>query len=384
MKRSEVLTYAAEFLALVLLLNVCSAVWSFTRPPAAAATATPGFVGPTTLPTVTPTATPSPSLGPDALSVTHVGRIPAEARIVVIGDPGDERVLVLDPLGRSVAQAAHFVDAGVSATDRQIESSALADGSLVVMLSEWDANNNRLITFAPATGEVRGVPIPASHGPRLAADGRTLAVARSRDPAQRGIWVVDIQTGTSSRIVDDSADRTSSRPVGWSRDGVLAYVRDAFSDAPRVAIVDPKTKESRELGPGRDARWRGTDLLVWSERRDAGVTVYDTTTGAAHAAFDVPAGTIVSLVEPRPGGSDAAVLENLTDARRHVVLRGTAAPATPLLDDADLLIAMWWSSDAQHLYAWTTFNGTETVSDLIAGGTVLRFCRHLAVQPPCP
>jgi dipeptidyl aminopeptidase/acylaminoacyl peptidase len=380
------LSYVAAFVVLTVVLGVCMGAWSLTQPVAVASpTPDAGWVMPSAQPPVTPSPTPAPTLGPDALRVSALGSVPDEARFVALGDIGDERLLLLDPARRSVVQVAHFEGLGVAGPDRQLEITASADGSTVVLLSEWDAANNRLIVVRPATGEVRAFSIPASAAPRLSPDGRTIAVTRFSDPSQRGIWLIDVADGRSSRIAEDEAGRTASRPIGWSRDGKrLAIVLDANGTEPTIAILEPGSSGIRVAGPGRNARWRGDELLLWSEQPGSGVTVYDATTGATRPAFPAVAGTVTQVLEPRPGTADIATREHRTNANAQVLLRGSQATPAVLLSDANFLIAMWWTRDARHLYAWTTSNGTETISDLMEGAEVLQFCRRQKVSPPCP
>ena len=376
------LGYLAAFAALAVVLGVCMGAWSLGQPPRAAASPTPLFVGPSPQPSPSPSPAPTATLSADSLRPRALGALPEDARYVIIGDAGDERVLLLDTAGRRVLEAAHFEGLAPSGPDRRIESTSSADGSTVIMLSIWDAAQSRLMVLRPATGDVRVMNIATSEAPRLSPDGSSIVVTRSRDPSVRGIWLISLADGRGTRIVEDPAGRTTSRPIAWSRDGKwLAIVTDAVGADPQIALVDPATRDVRVLGPGRNARWRGNELFVWSERPGAGVAVYDVAGGARREAFATDAGTRTDLVELRPGSSDVAALEGEQNAIRQVVLH--AATTSVLLKDAQFLLAMWWSRDGAHLYAWTTFNGTETVTDLIGGGTVLQFCRRQKVSPPC-
>jgi Tol biopolymer transport system component len=280
-------------------------------------------------------------------------------------------------------EAAHFEGLGVSGPDRHLEATASVDGSIVVILSIWDALNSRLIILRPATGELRALSIPTSEAPRLSPDGRTIAVSRSRDPAQRGVWVVDLADGSGSRVVEDPAGKTTSRPLQWSRDGkTLAIARDANGTDPEIAIVDTASHALSDVGPGRNARWRGDELYFWSERAGTSVRAYDPATASTRVALPVDEGTVIDVLETRPASSDIVTLEHAANARRQVVLHGSTTAV--LVPDAEFFIAMWWSRDGDRLFAWTTFNGTETLTEVIGGGTVLQFCRRVKVSPPCP
>ena len=378
----SVLSYLVAGLVIALVLNVCMAAWSFSRPPATgSATPDVGFATPTAVPT------PSPSPiapGVDALRIFPMGTIAPESRFFLVGDPGDERILMLDLAKGTVQQAAHFEGFGTLGRARQAEASTTGDGSTIAIVLSSDAPIGRLLVLHPPTGTLETFDIPASQAPRISGDGRTVAVLRN-DPAARGVWLVNTKDGTSTRLVEDSGTRTTSRPIGWAADGRhLAVGVDPNSvDHPEIGLVTLGEPDLRIIGPGRLARWRGDELLYWSEKPGTGLNVYDLATGSTHPAFAIDPATAFVSVDVRPRTSDIAAEQYGGEKPVQIIVHSAGTSSVAMADAASAL-AFWYSRDGAHLYVWTDDHGTSTVRDLVGGGIVLQFCLHGAVTPPCP
>lgn len=379
----SVLGYLVAGIVLALVLNVCMGAWSLSRPPAAgSATPDVGFATPTGVPT------PSPSpIAPaaDALRIFPLGTIPTEHRLFLVGDPGDERILLLDLAKGTVQQAAHFEGFGTLGRARSAEASATGDGSTIVIVLSSDAPKGRLLVLHPATGALATFDIPASQGPRLSGDGRTLAVMRN-DPATRGVWLVSTADGTSTRVVADTGARTTSRPIAWAADGRhLAIGIDPNSvDHPEIGLVTVGEPDVRVIGPGRLARWRGGELLYWSEKPGTGVNVYDLGVASTHQAFAIDPVTAFVSIDVRPGSGDIAA-EQYGGTKPTQIIVHSAGAASVVMADAASVLSFWYSRDGRHLYVWTDDHGTSAVRDLSGSeGIVLQFCLHGAVSPPCP
>ena len=378
----SVLTYLVAGVVVALALNVCMAAWSFSRPPATgSATPDVGFATPTAVPT------PSPSpIAPaaDALRIFPMGTIPTENRFFLVGDPGDERILMLDLAKGTVQQAAHFEGFGTLGRGRQAEASATGDGSTIVILLWSDAPKGRLLVLHPTTGALATFDIPASQAPRLSGDGRTIAVMRT-DPSSRGVWLVNSADGSSTRLVEDTGARTTSRPIAWAGDGrhLVVGLDPNSPDHPEIGLVTLGEPGVRVIGPGRLARWRGSELLYWSEKAGTGLNVYDLASGSSHSAFAIDSVTAFVGVDVRPGTSDIAAEQYGGERPVQIVVHSGATSSVALADAASVL-AFWYSRDGKHLYVWTDDHNTSTVRDLAAGGIVLQFCLRGGVTPPCP
>ena len=378
----SVVTYLVGGVVLALLLNVCMGAWSLSRP-VATGSPTPdvGFATPTGVPTPSPSPIPP---GVDGLRIYPLGTLPASQRLLLLGDPGDERVLFLDLAKGTVQQAAHFESFGTLGSGRQAEMSVTGDGSTVVILLWSDAPRGRLLVLHPSSGELKAFDIPASQAPRVSGDGRTVAVTRL-DAAQRGVWLMSTADATATRAVEDTGARTTSRPIGWAADGRhLAIALDPNSpDHPQIGLVTVGEPDVRVVGPGRLARWRGTELLFWSEKPGTGVAVYDTGSGNTHPAFDVDAVTAILSLDVRSGANDIAV-EQYGGTRPAQIVVHNGGSESVILADAATALSFWYSRDGAHLYVWTDDHGTSTVRDLVGGGIVLQFCLRGGVTPPCP
>ncbi len=379
-------SYSVAFLVFLLLLGVIGGVWGFSRHAARTA------VVPTTTPAATASPTPSPAmtpaglLAPDGLRVFAVGAIPPDHRFVLVGDAGDERLLLLDLAGRRVTLAAHFAGSGSFAKDRQVEIAAIASGELFVMLLRGDGPDARVYLIRPVTGDVRTLTIPKGEQPRLSADGASLAVARDTDDdAARGLWVVTVADGTTRRVVAAPGGTKAPRPLQWSPDGRwLAVLSGAETLETRIARVDVARGTLEMHGHGTGARWRGTEMLFWSARTPGGITAYDITTGQTRLAYPLEPGVTVDRAEPRPGSTDIATLERgATAIATQIVLHGTQRAAALVSADASDVIALWWSKDGVRLYVWTNDNGTTTVTDAMSKTTAVTFCLRQRVAPPC-
>lgn len=375
-RAASVLGYLVAGVVLALVLGVCMGAWSLSRP-GASGSATPdvGFATPSAVPTPSPSPIPP---GVDGLRIFPMGTIPTEHRFFLLGDPGDERILLLDLAKGTVQQAAHFESFGTLGKGRQAALAALGDGSTLAILLTND-RSGRLLVLHPSTGALTTVDAPTAEDPRLSPDARSVAVARitGDDP---GVYLVSTADGSSSRLVP--ATKGTVRPVGWSRDGQLAIVLDANGSDPHIGIARPGSTSVEPVGPGRNARWRGSDLLFWSEKPGTGVNVYDTTTGIAHPAFAIDPETVIQSADTRPGSNDI-VTEQFGGTHGSEIYVHSGDAATLVLRDAATTIAFWYSRDGRHLYVWTDDHNTSTVRDLSSGAIVLQFCLRGGVTPPC-
>ena len=340
--------------------------------------------GPSPAPTFTPARTPV--LAPDALRVFPIGAIPADARFVMLGDPGDERLLLLDLVAKKITLAAHFEGTGAFVNGRLVESTSLGSGKIVVVNVRADGPDARVYVLKPETAEVRSFTTPRSDGPRLSPDGVTLAVSRnSADPDQHGLWLTNTNDGTSRRLIGD-AGRRATRAVLWSSDGKrLSALVDLGAGKTQLVIVDPSGSVTPVPGDASDARWRGTDLLYWNVFASGPVARYDAAGGVAVSpAYPAPSGIIVDRAEVRPRSLDLAVREHeVTGTLRIVIYDAASGTTTVKLADASLVLSFWWSSDATRLYAWTIDNATTTVTDILTDTKAVTFCYRKKIEPPC-
>ena len=377
-------SYPTIALTFVLVLGLLTGAWAYLRRDALTPVVPPPEAGATATPSASPT--PAGVVSADGLRVVPVGPIPDDYRFVLVGDAGDERLLLLD-LGRGrVSLAAHFEGSGAFASARQLEITSLASGELFVILLRGDGPDARVFVIRPVTGEVRTLTIPKSEQPRLSPDGASLAVARDADDdAVRGLWLVNVADGAMRRVVASAVGTKAPRPLQWSADGRwLAVLAGAETFDTRVAVVDPARGALETLGPGTGARWRGAEVLFWSARAPGAVNVYDTAARQVRSAYPAEPGVFVDRAEPRPGSTDIATLERgATAPAMQILLHGTTSTAVPLLRDASNVIALWWSSDGARLYVWSNDNGTTTVADAISKRTVVAFCLRQRVAPPC-
>jgi hypothetical protein len=349
--------------------------------------------GETPAPTFTFAARPSPTfvpvstLAPDALRVFSVGPLPADFRDVLVGDAGDERLLLLDLGGKRVTLVAHFEGTASFETNRVVETATVAAGDTVVMLAHSDGANARLYVIKPATGGVRSFTIPRSEQPRLSPDASTVAVTRnSSDPEQNGLWLLNANDGSGRRLLADSG-RRATRVVQWSADGKrLSALVDVGAGQTELIVLDRSGGATPLLGKATDARWRGTDLLYWDFTVPGPMRQYDAANGiAAPPAYAPASGVIVDRAELRPRSAGLAVREHTSSSLpRILVYDGSTGTSSVKVVDAQWVLGFWWSADATRLYAWNFDNGTTTVRDVLSDELVMTFCFRVKIDPPCP
>jgi hypothetical protein len=335
-------------------------------------------------PTPRPTRSLEPTLSADALRVYPTGPVPADYRFVVVGDPGDERLLLLDLGARTVKLAAHFEGFGSYKDARVIELTSTASADLFVIHLRADGPLARLYFIRPATADVRTITIPRSESPRLSPDATTIAVSRNTDdPDQKGLWLLSTSDGTGKRVTTDGG-RRATRGVQWSSDGArLAALLDPLDFKRELVIVEASGTVGASLGPASDARWRGTDLLYWNATAAGPVSVRSAS-GATGVAYDPPPGGIIDRVEPKPRSTDLAVREHTpTTVPRIVVYDSARRTASVVMPDAQFLLGFWWSPDASRLYVWTIDNGTTHVRDVLHDEEIVTFCFRAKIDPPC-
>lgn len=376
-------SYPTIFLSFLLLLGLLTGTWAVTRS-AALTAAAPARITSSTSPALSAGATPVGALAPDALRVFAVGAIAQDHRFVLLGEGGDERLLLLDLARGDIRLAAHFEGKGAAVDQRVTEVTSTPDGTTVVILLRSDADISRVFVIRPVTGAVSSFTVPAAFLPRVTPDGRSVVVAHADSrPSRHGVWRFDTATGTGTRWLEDDPTRSPPHPIGWSSDGRrLAVLVDPDGTERRVAVAGEGVVGLRILGPGSGARWRGEDVLVWDSRvPGGGVLVYGA--GAAAAAFPAQHAIVIDRAEPRPRSTDIATLERVSGSQE-IVLHGTGrAAAGYAIPRPGAIIAFWWSFDGTRLYAWTQDVVTTTVTELLTNAPVVQLCLRRTVAPPC-
>ena len=378
-RASGALAWIVSVIVLVLILNAGMAAWSFTRPvstdtplPLDTAWPTP-FVRPSPTPTIAPTASPTPA---PLLLATPLGTLPDDHVFVFVGDPGDQRLLLLDLGAGAVREAAHVQPGGTT----DFDSTRSADSSTIAIVGRGN-EVGRLVVLHPGTGALATFQIPVVESARISPDGRLIAVTRV-DAAQRGIWLIDTTDGRIRSLALDPVGPTPPRTLGWSGDGTrIAVAFDSNSTAPHIGVV-AMDGTVEQVGTGRGARWRGADLLYWSALKGTPVNAYSTLTHQTQPLLPVEADAVVYSAEPRPGTTDLATQEQSAAPISRIVLH-SGADAREVLADASHVITYWWSRDGAHLYTWIDDQNTETVRDVLADRDVLRFCLRKTTAPPC-
>ena len=374
-RRGAIATTAIVVAAIGLGMYVGTATLSLSTPSArpSLALASP--------PTPRPTPNPSPVTGPDGLTVYPLGTIPEDSRIVVSGDAGDERLLLLDVANRRVRLLAHFDGFGAFKEGRVIELTSNSSGLLVICLRSAGPLA-RLYYVRPGTGDIRSYTIPTAENPRLSPDGATLAVSRNALADQKGLWLLNTSDGTGRRITTD-VGRRATRAVQWSADGSrLSALLDQLNFTRELVVVGIDGTVSASLGTAADARWRGEDLYFWTFLAPGPVSLLHA--GAVSNVYLPPPGTTISFNELRPRSKDLAMrLSTQTTTPRLVLYDGATGATTQLVADATWVIALWWSADATKLYAWILDKDTTFVREVFSGEDVLTFCFRNKIDPPC-
>ena len=349
--------------------------------------------GETPAPTFTFQARPSPTfvpvstLAPDALRVFSISAFPADFRFVLVGDAGDERLLLLDLTGKRVTMVAHFEGTGSFENGRVVETSTVATGETVVIHVRSDGLSARLYVIKPLTGAVRSFTTPRSEQPRLSPDASTIAVTRnSSDPEQNGLWLLSASDGSGRRLLADGG-RRATRVVQWSADGKrLSALVDVGAGQTELVVLDPSGGATPLLGKATDARWRGTDLMFWDFTAPGPLHQYDAANGiAAPAAYAPASGVIIDRAELRPRSPGLAVREHTSSSLpRILVYDGATGTTVVKVADAQWVLGFWWSADATRLYAWNFDNGTTNVRDVLSDELIMTFCFRVKIDPPCP
>lgn len=334
-------------------------------------------------PTPRPTPNPSPRLASDGLTVYPLGTVPSEARFIITGEPGDERLLLLDVQNKQVRLAAHFEGFGAFKDARVVELTSTSAGDLLVICVHADGANARLFFVRPASGDVRTLTIPTAENPRLSPDGTTIAVTRNTAAEdQKGLWLLSTADGTGRRITTDEG-RRATRAIQWSADGTrLSALLDHLDFKREVVIVGVDGRMTPPLGTATDARWRGDDLVFWTNTAPGPVSIYHA--GAVSVAYETPPQITVSRAELKPRSKDLAMRQSTqTTLPKLVLWDATSGATTVKMQEATWVLAFWWSSDGTRLYTWILDNDTSIVTDAITGETVLTFCFRARVDPPC-
>jgi len=333
-------------------------------------------------PTPRPTPNPSPRSAPDQLTVFPIGPIPTDARIVVAGDPGKERLLLLDVANKRVQIVAQFEGFGSFKDARVVEITANSAGDLYVICLRADGPLARLYFLRPASGDVRSYTIPSAENPRLSPDGSLLAVTRNQPADQKGLWLLNTSDGNGRRITTDEG-RRGTRAVQWTADGTrFSALLDHLDFTREVVIVTVEGTVSGPFGTATDARWRGDDLLFYANNLAAPVSMVHA--GVVSVAYPAPAGVIVSRAELKPRTRDLAMRMNEQNALPRLVLYDSTTGATrELMAEATWVLAFWWSGDGNRLYTWILDNDQSIIREAISGETVVTFCFRVGITPPC-
>ena len=333
-------------------------------------------------PTPRPTPNPSPRSAPDQLTVYPVGPIPTDARIVVAGEPGKERLLLLDVTNHRVSLVAQFDGPGSFKDARVVELTANSAGDLYVICLHADGPLARLYFIRPASGDVRTYTIPTAENPRLSPDGALLAVSRNQPADQKGLWLLNTSDGNGRRLTTDEG-RRATRAVQWAADGTrFSALLDTLDFSRVVVIVGVDGGMSGPFGKATDARWRGDDLLYYSNDLAAPVNIVHA--GVVGVAYPSPPGVIVSRAELKPRTKDLAMRLNTQGTLPKLVLYdSTSGATTELMAEATWVLAFWWSGDANRLYVWILDNDESIIREAISGETIVTFCFRVGVTPPC-
>ena len=375
-RRGSIATFAVLVAAIA--LGIYAGTAALSQPPPSAgpslALASP--------PTPRPTPNPSPTTAPDGLSVFPLGPIPTDSRIIVTGDPGDERLLLLDVANKRVRLLGHFSGFGNYKDARLIELTTNSSGDLLVVCLHADGPLARLYFIRPSGGDVRSFTIPNSENPRLSPDGATLAVSRNTIADQKGLWLLSTSDGTGRRITTD-AGRRATRAIQWSADGTrLSALIDHLDLTRELVIVGVDGSVSAPLGPATDARWRGEDLVFWNNALPGPVSLYHA--GAVTVTYASPPDVRITRAELKPRSKDLVLGQSTSTTIPKIVLYDSTAGTTSVVfPDSTWVLSFWWSTDATRLYAWILDNDTSHIRDAITGEAILDFCFRAKVDPPC-
>jgi dipeptidyl aminopeptidase/acylaminoacyl peptidase/tRNA A-37 threonylcarbamoyl transferase component Bud32 len=196
--------------------------------------------------------------------------------------------------GRLIAATTNDADSGVGVRIFPIQGgpsvrrlAGLVGGDLAwepdgKLLCQWPGSRT-LVRLDPDKGEAAPMPeIPESLGfvfsPRPSPDGRLLALYWNRGPRERGLWVVDRQSGTARLL----APGLVLEPLRWSRDGGTIYAAQRgyvgevatlyavplsggpvtiLKRLPRGTIIEDVTRDGRTL-LARESDYRGDAWVV--------------------------------------------------------------------------------------------------------------------------
>ena len=270
----------------------------------------------------------------------------------------------------------------------------------------------RIRVLDPSTG--RNVVIASGARPAWSPDGRTLAFVRGGASNPGDLWLLDLASGTSRRVVPGGVaaawsptgallavnrspidlgetwlvgpDGTGLRRLSdgddaaWSPDGrQVALVTGTAR--PEVVVVDIATGKVKRLGEGTSPVWTGEDTprvayLAWGTDR---LVVTDPTTVRADSSTRIPPGATSLEVVPAPSapgwalafiaGGQAWLVDRPGDTPRALTVDATVESFSASLDGTILaavtrtgtrrdLCLVWTSGDG-----WFQLTDTGTVTD---------------------
>ena len=207
--------------------------------------------------------------------------------------------------------------------------------------------------------------------PRLSPDGRRIAVL-IRDGSSRDVWILDLPTGTLSRLTN--ASQVTS--VEWARDGKRVIYNGPGPDArgvvwskmvdvaspPEVLLRLPGLTPSAALAPD------GQSLLVRSLGANGWKTFRSTIGSTAPPTLWAPGPGDDFSVEISPDGHWAALVNN-ESGRGEAYIRSYPEPTAKVQVSVGGAQALSWNADGTRLY-YTS--GAAIISARLALGATVQ------------
>jgi len=353
----------------------------------------------------------------------RMGKVTAasEFRYVVSGGADTFRVILLD-LGAGAATEVATVSVGAGgnpADGPYLFTSASRDGRAVLLTVNVPGARSTVLLLRPEAGDARelyrGSPFDRAV---ISADGTRYALSRAADdPAVNGVWVGTLGAGAPRRLVadDPSASGAPPVPVAFAPDGQTLAVRvnagDGVSEVYLIPVAAAEGRVARDLDPvrivGGDALavgganvdfGDGREILVWTGQNPFGganlVSLFDRETRRRTELYRPP--------RPTSQATEVTIADAAWHPRRDrfvtverqfccganlpsgVFVRGRDGTAREVARGA-FFLEVWWSRDGSRLFATTGGDdSTGSVSDLLTGTVVARYCLRGPGPPPCP
>ncbi|HEY7624533.1 MAG TPA: hypothetical protein VIA63_05865 [Candidatus Limnocylindria bacterium] len=400
----------------LLAIAVVAAVAVALRPSATLgpAGANPSATATFSTPTASSASSPSPEPAGVSIKVTKTS-VPAEYHYAVLGSEPDYRLVVLD------LDAARVLEV---ATIRVVRSpnvpggpssglATSADGRTVLLWVVLPDASDSMFLIRPEQGDARLVDHGEFRGGSVSADGSRFAVARNDETASlTGLWVGPTSDGTLRRLVADDPHFNGSppRPYAFSNDssliafgvgvgdsgaqGFVMSVDAAESRVERDASGELRVAGAEATGPAAGAEFISTgEVFLWSTRNAFGgetvVYIYDLTAKRVARLYRPSGDAVILTAAWRPAAQEYATIERPLCCG--VFVPGTAGwlrardGSARTLGDAVYAGELWWSRSGARLFARLGGDDSvSTVTDLLAGKTVMQFCLRGGGPPPAP